>query len=333
MTNQAESRSADECRHPEARDHPGRRHPVIARDELPHPRACPRESGSCLPPDPRRRRRAEDPHEQRARRPARSGRWRAAPHRLPASLAPAPSAPQKIPNEVSITPTLNFIAFSGARASGWRIATPIAATSRTAAARSGRRQAEPVLVRAEGERDEDHLQALQQDTLEGDRERVADRIPRRAPRPPSPPRSPRDRSRPRRAWALRPAARRIALRSHWSPKTRSRPPTTRRSVSIGSEVKRRAEDRRRRRQRDASPQPHRSAPSASSGSSPRRGRSSALRPPRPRTRGRPRLRARAPARSRRQPHALQASRSLRAASCRRPRPSGSRPPKGPRASP
>jgi hypothetical protein len=31
---------------------------------------------------------------------------------------PAPSAPQNVPNEVSMTPTANFIAFSGTRASG-----------------------------------------------------------------------------------------------------------------------------------------------------------------------------------------------------------------------
>ena len=44
----------------------------------------------------------------------------------PGQCAPAPSADQKIPNVVSITPTANFIAFSGTRASGARTATPIA---------------------------------------------------------------------------------------------------------------------------------------------------------------------------------------------------------------
>ena len=50
----------------------------------------------------------------------------------PGQCAPAPSAPQKIPNEVSITPTTNFIAFSGTRASGARAATPAATTTSTA---------------------------------------------------------------------------------------------------------------------------------------------------------------------------------------------------------
>ena len=91
----------------------------------------------------------------------------------PGQSAPAPSAPQKIPKEVSITPTLNFIAFSGTRASGARIATPIAATTSTAATAAAAARPHPVLVRAEGEGDEDHLEALQQNALERDRERVA----------------------------------------------------------------------------------------------------------------------------------------------------------------
>ena len=47
--------------------------------------------------------------------------------------APAPSAPQKIPNEVNIIPTTYFILFSGTRASGLRSANPPAATTTTAA--------------------------------------------------------------------------------------------------------------------------------------------------------------------------------------------------------
>src|SRR5204862_432663 len=52
----------------------------------------------------------------------------------PGQSAPAPSTDQKIPNVVSMTPTANFIAFSGARASGARTATPIPATSTSAPA-------------------------------------------------------------------------------------------------------------------------------------------------------------------------------------------------------
>ncbi len=52
----------------------------------------------------------------------------------PGQLAPAPMAPQNIPNEVSITPTANFIVFSGTFASGALAAAPAAITSSTAAA-------------------------------------------------------------------------------------------------------------------------------------------------------------------------------------------------------
>src|SRR4029078_4018032 len=52
----------------------------------------------------------------------------------PGQSAPAPSTDQKIPNVVSITPTANFIEFSGTRASGPRTATPTPATSTSAAA-------------------------------------------------------------------------------------------------------------------------------------------------------------------------------------------------------
>ena len=47
--------------------------------------------------------------------------------------APAPSAPQKMPNEVSITPTAYLSVFSGTRASGPRTAMPAAPTITTAA--------------------------------------------------------------------------------------------------------------------------------------------------------------------------------------------------------
>jgi hypothetical protein len=50
----------------------------------------------------------------------------------PGHVAPAPSAPQNIPNELSSTPTANFIAFYGTRASGALAATPAAATTSTA---------------------------------------------------------------------------------------------------------------------------------------------------------------------------------------------------------
>src|SRR5262249_60046405 len=52
----------------------------------------------------------------------------------PGQLAPTPSVVQKMPNVVSMTPTANFIAFSGTRASGARTATPTPATRTSAAA-------------------------------------------------------------------------------------------------------------------------------------------------------------------------------------------------------
>ena len=53
---------------------------------------------------------------------------------LPGQCTPAPSAPQNVPNEVSMTPTPNFIVFSGTRASGARAAIPTPAITSTAAA-------------------------------------------------------------------------------------------------------------------------------------------------------------------------------------------------------
>ena len=60
-------------------------------------------------------------------------------------MRPAPSPPQNTPNDVSITPTANFIAFSGTRASGARTARPTATTS-TTASRGGDAARRPVLL-------------------------------------------------------------------------------------------------------------------------------------------------------------------------------------------
>src|SRR5665213_1947530 len=51
----------------------------------------------------------------------------------PGQWAPAPSAPQNVPNAVSMMPTTNFIEFSGTLASGARTAIPASATTITAA--------------------------------------------------------------------------------------------------------------------------------------------------------------------------------------------------------
>src|SRR6185312_6961733 len=50
----------------------------------------------------------------------------------PGQLTPAPSAPQKVPNAHNMTPTTNFIVFSGTRDSGARTAAPTPATTRMA---------------------------------------------------------------------------------------------------------------------------------------------------------------------------------------------------------
>ena len=50
----------------------------------------------------------------------------------PGQCAPAPSAPQNVPKDVSITPTANLSVFSGTRCNGEWIATPAAVTASTA---------------------------------------------------------------------------------------------------------------------------------------------------------------------------------------------------------
>src|SRR5262249_44813684 len=53
---------------------------------------------------------------------------------LPGHCAPAPSAPQKVPNAVSMTPTANFIQFSGTFVSGALTTMPVMTTTTIAAA-------------------------------------------------------------------------------------------------------------------------------------------------------------------------------------------------------
>ncbi len=90
----------------------------------------------------------------------------------PGQCAPAPSVDQKIPNVVSITPTVNFMRFSGTRASGARTAKPTPATRTRAATRSGRGERDRALRAAEREDDEHDLEPLEQDALEREDEAV-----------------------------------------------------------------------------------------------------------------------------------------------------------------
>src|SRR5262249_6371425 len=87
--------------------------------------------GTPAPPHaPARRSRAAYPRATRAV----AGTMASSAASLPGQDAPAPSAPQNTPNEVSMTPTANFMVFSGTRDSGARTATPTPATTTTATA-------------------------------------------------------------------------------------------------------------------------------------------------------------------------------------------------------
>ena len=205
------------------------------RRRSPTPRARRGRASSCGSPSARWPRRAAQPPDHPERASATPGTITSSAASPPGHDAPAPSAPQNIPNDVSITPTKNFIVFSGTRASGARTATPAEHDDRDRDGRGRGGEADVVLARPEREHDERDLEPFEQHALERDRERVAVEprgrrglaraasVSRRTPRP-------------RRGRALRPAERSTALRSHCSPKTSSSPPTTTRSTLIGSAV-------------------------------------------------------------------------------------------------
>ena len=159
-----------------------------------------------------------------------------------------------------------------------------------------RREADVALRGAEREHDERDLEALEEDALERERERVPVEAARSVAGALRAPSSSRAKIAILVVERLEPLARRIALRSHCSPNTSSSAPTRRRSASIGIAVSAGpsaptiAASRRPRRRR-------RSAPSASRASRRRRARSSAPRPSRRRSPGRPTRPARAPGRS------------------------------------
>ena len=100
--------------------------PVVADDEVPPEaaerltRASPGPTGSAAAPQARDQGERDEQDEGEDPGSAASE---------PGQCAPAPSAVQKIPNVVSITPTANFIAFSGTRASGRPHGEPDAVTS------------------------------------------------------------------------------------------------------------------------------------------------------------------------------------------------------------
>ena len=90
----------------------------------------------------------------------------------PGQSQPAPSAAQKIPNVVSITPTANLSVFSGTRASGARTAIADHGNEHERAGGAGRGQRDRALRAAEGEHDEHDLESLEQHALERKREAV-----------------------------------------------------------------------------------------------------------------------------------------------------------------
>ena len=89
----------------------------------------------------------------------------------PGQSTPAPSPPQKQPKLVSIRPTANLSVFSGTRSSGPRTRRRRRRRPRPRPRRRPPR-ARAVLRAAEGEDDEGDLEALEQDALERDGERV-----------------------------------------------------------------------------------------------------------------------------------------------------------------
>jgi hypothetical protein len=128
-----------------------------------------------------------------------------------------------------------LIVFSGTRASGLCSASPAASDDHAADRGADRRQRDRVRVEAEGDDDEDDLEALEEDALEAHDEgepveaqaallaggRAASTSSRKVSSSS--------------CSALRPAARRIALRSHCRPKMSSSEPTTSCSSASGSQ--------------------------------------------------------------------------------------------------
>ena len=155
----------------------------------------------------------------------------------PGQCAPAPSAAQKVPKVVSITPTANFIVFSGTRGSGARTSTPTTATSNERDAGAERRERDAALRAAERQDDERDLEAFEQDALEREREAVPVEpgalLVRGAARAlPSPPR----RSPSSSCERLVAARAQDRLAQPLQPKASRSPPTTRRRASIGMSV-------------------------------------------------------------------------------------------------
>src|SRR5262245_26121173 len=137
-----------------------------------------------------------------------------------------------MPKLVNSTPTTNLSSFSGTRSSGARTASPTATTSTTAAAaaaaaRPSRPCVEPKVITMNATSSPSSSTPLKATVNDYQSTRAVPASASSASR----------RSRAKAAassWSgLKPLARRIALRSHCSPKASSSAPTTRRSVSIG----------------------------------------------------------------------------------------------------
>ena len=90
----------------------------------------------------------------------------------PGQSAPAPSAAQKVPKVVSITPTANFTVFSGTAASGARTSDAGSRDDGERGGCAGGRERNAPLRAAERQHDERHLEPFEQDALEGEHEPV-----------------------------------------------------------------------------------------------------------------------------------------------------------------
>ena len=158
----------------------------------------------------------------------------------PGHSTPAPSRP-RTSRTTSASPRRRTSACSPGPVEGaWTVHRDAQDDDQRAAAPAPQR--EVVLGAAEGHDDERHLEAFEEHALEGTVKAYQSVA---APGAGGPSRRVLGSKIASSSWsAIRPLARRIALRSHCSPKIRSRPPITRRNVSIGS---RRAPGRARRR--------------------------------------------------------------------------------------
>src|SRR5581483_3469340 len=154
----------------------------------------------------------------------------------PGQRTPAPSPAQKIPNDVRSTPTANLIVFSGTRASGARTATPTAPTRTTASAAPAAASGTLPCVLPNATTMNATSSPSSSTPLNASVKPYQSTPARSTPAAPRAPSSSWANTACSSCSALKPAARRIALRSHWSPNTSRSAPTKRRRSRSGTTV-------------------------------------------------------------------------------------------------